>query len=74
MITICRIHYLVVLSGLHWRYHPQTPHSAALHVGLKSGVLSGFLCRHHLQTPHSAALHVGLKSIAPLGHLHNINE
>ncbi|OAV67631.1 hypothetical protein Barb4_02393 [Bacteroidales bacterium Barb4] len=51
-----------------------TPHSATLHVGLKSGVLSGLSCRHHPQTPHSASLHVGLKSLASSGHLRNIGN
>ncbi|OAV64504.1 hypothetical protein Barb4_04044 [Bacteroidales bacterium Barb4] len=59
-----------------------TPHSAALHVGLKSFALSGHLLRiafpyiSHINpalTPHSTALHVGLKSFALSGHLPHID-
>ncbi|OAV71969.1 hypothetical protein Barb4_00255 [Bacteroidales bacterium Barb4] len=35
--------YSVVLSGLPYRYHLLTPHSALLHVGLKSFAPSGHL-------------------------------
>ncbi|OAV65691.1 hypothetical protein Barb4_03243 [Bacteroidales bacterium Barb4] len=52
----------IVLSELPCRYCSQTPHSAALHVGLKSGALSGLPIGGVLMTPHSATLHVGLKS------------
>ncbi|OAV64055.1 hypothetical protein Barb6_03405 [Bacteroidales bacterium Barb6] len=39
MICIC-----IILSGFHWGVLSVTPHSAALHVGLKSAVLAGLPC------------------------------
>ncbi|OAV66860.1 hypothetical protein Barb4_02721 [Bacteroidales bacterium Barb4] len=55
-----------------------TPHSATLHVGLKSGVLAGLPCIRPFRNPavrirYATVLgvNVGLKSLAPLGHLHS---
>ncbi|OAV74366.1 hypothetical protein Barb7_02146 [Bacteroidales bacterium Barb7] len=42
----------IVLSELSCRCHPVTPHSASLHVGLKSCILSGY---SQLLTPVNTA-------------------